>query len=433
MCRKLSTEALRGCLSVAYEFDFPYTATMLEEVRACRVCGSDSLTGFFDLGEQPFANALLKDPNHPDPRYPLALVFCNECSLVQLSHRAREEELFSEYVWVTGTSKKIHEFADIFCDRLVRRAGEPKDSYVLEIASNDGTLLKPFQKRGYSVLGIDPAENIAQMARESGVPTEALFWGKDTAQHIVQKRGLSKMLFARNVLPHVSDQRDFVEGLSTTLHPDGVLAVEVHYAGIILRELHYDSIYHEHHCYFSLKNLERLLNDFGMYAFDIEESPVSGGSIIVYAKKQQMQPSASLLALRASEEKNGVNTRSSWNKFAERASAHKTALLSLFQKLRSKGSVLGYGASARASTLLNFCGITRETLPSIADKNPLKQGLYTAGTHIPIIPIDQMLSQKPSSVFVLAWNFKDEIIEELREMGFRGTFLIPFPDPPHIL
>lgn len=409
-----------------------YTATMLEEVRACRVCGSDSLTRFFDLGEKPFANALLKDPNDPDPHYPLALIFCNECSLVQLAHRAKEEDLFSEYVWVTGTSKKVHEFADIFCDRIVGRAGGPKDSYVLEIASNDGTFLKPFQKRGYSVLGIDPAENIARMARGSGVSTEALFWGRDTARNVVKKRGLSKMLFARNVLPHVSDQRDFAEGLSIALHPDGVLAVEVHYAGVILRELHYDSIYHEHHCYFSLKNLERLLADSGLHVFDIEESPISGGSIVVYAKKQQVQPSASLLALRAREGESGVNTRGAWNMFAERASAHKTALLSLFQKLRSGGLVLGYGASARSSTLLNFCGITHEMLSSIADKNPLKQGLYTAGTHIPIVPINDMLAQRPSCVFVLAWNFKDEIIEELRALGFTGMSLVPFPDPPSV-
>ena len=405
---------------------------MIEAVTRCRVCRSILSTTFFDLGEQPFANALLKSPEDPDPRYPLALVFCNECSLVQLSHRAAEEELFSRYVWVTGTSKKIHEFADVFCDRLVRRAGEPKDSYVLEIASNDGTLLKPFKKRGFTVLGIDPAENIAQMAREGGVPTEALFWGKDTAQHIVQKRGLSKMLFARNVLPHVSDQRDFVEGLSTTLHPDGVLAVEVHYAGIILRELHYDSIYHEHHCYFSLKNLERLLNDFGMYVFDVEESPVSGGSIVVYAKKQKVQPSASLLALRASEGESDVNALETWKMFAERADAHRTALLSLFRTLQGEWPVFGYGASARSSTLLNYCAIDNSALPVIADKNPLKQGLYTAGTHIPIVPIGEMLSQRPSSIFVLAWNFKDEIMEELRGSGYSGKFLIPFPDPPHV-
>src|SRR3989344_5652535 len=325
---------------------------MIEAVTRCRVCRSILSTTFFDLGEQPFANALLKSPEDPDPRYPLALVFCNECSLVQLSHRAAEEELFSRYVWVTGTSKKIHEFADVFCDRLVRRAGEPKDSYVLEIASNDGTLLKPFKKRGFTVLGIDPAENIAQIARESGVPTEALFWGADTARNIVKKRGPAKMLFARNVLPHVSDQRDFVEGLSIALHGDGVLAVEVHYASVIVRELHYDSIYHEHHCYFSLNNLERLLSDFGLFAFDIEESPISGGSIIVYAKKQEVRPSAPLLALRANEGESSVNTLDVWKVFAERAVMHRTELLSLLRKLQGEGPVLGYGASARASTLL---------------------------------------------------------------------------------
>src|SRR3990167_5710055 len=292
---------------------------MLARVGTCRVCGSTSLTDFFDLGEQPFANALLKDPLDADPKYPLALTHCRQCSLVQLTHKAEQEALFSHYVWVTGTSKKTHDFANVFCDELLKRAGSPRDTYVLEIASNDGTFLKPFKKNDCRVLGIDPAKNIAEMANGDGILTEALFWGFDTARDVVQRHGQSKIIFARNVLPHVSDQRDFVDGLSIALAPEGILALEVHYAGVIRKELHYDSIYHEHHCYFSLKSLEHLLNDYGLYLFDIEKSPISGGSIIVYVKKGKTSEQTALKQYRAVEDKDGMNTLEAWQEFGKRA------------------------------------------------------------------------------------------------------------------
>src|SRR3990167_3769258 len=292
---------------------------MLESVTKCRVCGSAELTPFFDLGEQPFANALLKESSAKDPTYPLALMYCKECALVQLTHRADEEDLFSMYVWVTGTSKKIHEFAPIFRDRLIERTKDPKQGYVLEIASNDGTLLKPFKEAGYEVLGVDPAQNIAEMAIQPRIPTRALFWGKETAEKLVAEKGPARTLFARNVLPHVSDQRDFVEGLAHALDEEGTLAIEVHYAGVILRELHYDSIYHEHHCYFSIKSLERLLNEYGLYLSDIEKSPISGGSIIVYVKKGKTSEQTALKQYRAVEDKDGMNTLEAWQEFGKRA------------------------------------------------------------------------------------------------------------------
>lgn len=404
---------------------------MLEKVTACRVCTSTELTKFLDFGEQPFANALLKSPEDRDPRYPLALLFCNTCSLVQLTHKVGEKELFSQYVWVTGTSKAIHAFSEVFCDELIARGGDTQNTYVLEIASNDGTLLKPFKKRGFEVLGIDPAKNIADMANTAGIKTRALFWGKDIAEKIVQEKGKSKIVFARNVLPHVNNQRDFVGGLATALAEDGVLAIEVHYAGVILRELHYDSIYHEHHCYFSLKTLEKLLNDFGLYIFDLMESPVSGGSLIVYARKQKGEESVTLHTYRNKEAKERTNVLETWQEFNLRSDTHCTKLLSMLKELQKAGEiVMGYGASARSSTMLNFCGINSAVLPLIADKNPLKQGLYTAGTHIPIVPIEKMLEQKPTTIFILAWNFKDEIMDELQKVyRYRGKFLIPFPDP----
>ena len=407
---------------------------MLESVTKCRVCGSAELTPFFDLGEQPFANALLKESSAKDPTYPLALMYCKECALVQLTHRADEEDLFSMYVWVTGTSKKIHEFAPVFRDRLIERTKDPKQGYVLEIASNDGTLLKPFKEAGYEVLGVDPAQNIAEMAIQAGISTRADFWGAETAKRLVAEKGPARILFARNVLPHVSDQRDFVEGLAHALDEEGTLAIEVHYAGVILRELHYDSMYHEHHCYFSLKSLERLLADFGLYAFDVEKSPVSGGSIILYVKKAKSGESKDLQALREREEREQVNELVSWTQFAKRSYAHRDEFRRLLEEETAKGTrVCGWGSSARASTLLNFCEITEKEITLIADKNRMKQGLYTAGSHIPIVSVEEMLAQKPGLVCILAWNFKDEIVAELREKGFGGRVLVPFPDPPSLM
>lgn len=408
---------------------FTILPSVIEQVMTCRVCGASTLTPFFDLGEQPFANALLKNEADPDPRYPLALLFCENCSLVQLTHRASERELFSNYVWVSGTSSTIHAWSETFCDELLKRTENPTDGYVLEIASNDGTMLQPFAKRGHTVLGIDPAQNIAAIAEREGIPTKAVFFGKKAAESLVAERGPANIVFARNVLPHVSDQRDFTEGLAHALEKNGTLALEFHYAGVILADLHYDSVYHEHHCYFSLKSVERLLNEFGLFAFDIMQSPINAGNVILYLRKGKGAESEALRSYRAAEERDGVNRLDLWRRFAERAGKHRESLRVSVSKLRQEGkSIAGYGASARSSTMLNFCGIDKSVLPLIADKSPLKQGLYTPGTHIKIVSPKEMLSSAPDVIMLLAWNFKDEIVADLREaFGYRGAFLIPFP------
>lgn len=402
---------------------------MIERVTACRVCGASTLVPFFDLGEQPFANALLKQPTDPDSRYPLALMFCEECSLVQLTHRADERELFSNYVWVSGTSSTIQTFSETFCDELLKRTQHQSGGYVLEVASNDGTMLQPFAKRGFNILGVDPAKNIAVIAERRGVPTKAVFFGMKAAEDLVAERGPANIVFARNVLPHVSNQRDFAEGLTQALAEDGTLALEFHYAGVILADLHYDSIYHEHHCYFSLKSVERLLNECGLFAFDIMQSPINAGNVILYLRKQKVEESSSLLSYRAAEEEGGVNRLTLWQEFATRAKEHRESFVTSIRKLREEGkSIAGYGASARSSTMLNFCGIDKGTLPVIGDKSPLKQGLYTTGTHIKIVSPKEMLALKPDVIMLLAWNFKDEIVADLRKShGYRGAFLVPFP------
>ncbi len=418
------------------------------QIQNCRVCQSKNIKQFFDLGRQALANSLLKSPDEKEETYPLALFWCADCNLVQLGYTVDPGILFSHYVWVTGTSKGANEFAEKFYAETVLRTGNLNGKYVLEIASNDGTFLKPFQNGGAKVLGIDPAENIAEIANKNGVPTKALFFGTDTAREILKTEGPAQFVFARNVLPHVANTRDFVEGLALSVADEGIVAIEAHSAKIILEELHYDSIYHEHLCYFTFKSLERLLNDFGLFIFDIAKSPISGGSMVVYAEKNQKSlllpprrdsggqakvknQNDAARNYRDDEMKNKTNELASWENFAKQSAAHRDKLNALLREAQKNGVIVGWGASARSSTMLNFCGIDSSLISSIIDKNPLKKGLFTAGTHIPIVSPEEGMRQNPQTVCILAWNFKEEIIEELKnKFGFKGGYVIPLPGEP---
>ncbi len=407
----------------------------METITTCRVCGGNGLEKFFDLGRQPLANALLKNADEKTETYPLSLSRCSDCGLVQLNETIDPKTLFSQYVWVTGTSGTANRFAETFCDELLKRVSVAPGEYVLELASNDGTFLLPFMKRGYNVLGIDPAENIAALARENGVPTDALFWETNVAERVREKRGMAKTVFARNVLPHVANTRDFVQGIASVLAPEGIAALEVHYAKLILEELHYDSIYHEHLCYFTLKTLERLLNDAGLFIFDMMRSPISGGSIVVYTRKTKDEEGTEVKKCRQEEERGKVNDAESWREFAARACEHREKFLKLLRNMKSeRKKVVGWGASARSSTLLNFCGIGTDMLESIADKNVLKQGRFTAGTRIPIRDPETVMRGNPDVVCILAWNFADEIIADLRDnYAYRGKCVVPLPREPRVV
>lgn len=248
----------------------------------CRACKSTRMIPFFDLGMQPFANALLDTEQIAnEKRYPLSLCFCEDCKLVQLNYTADPKELFSNYCWVTSTSSTARNYAKKFCEEAMKRKNINKNGYVLEVASNDGTFLKEFQKQDIEVLGVDPAANIVQQANEDGVPTEVAFFGKAVAEEIIAKKGYPEVVYARNVLPHVADLHDFVQGLSTSCSDNNLLILEVHYAGIILDEVHYDSIYHEHLCYFTIASIINLLKQHELYPYDIMYSPISGGSIVL--------------------------------------------------------------------------------------------------------------------------------------------------------
>lgn len=404
-------------------------------IKNCRSCESLDPKQFFNLGLHPPSNSLLNDLNESEKKYPLALMFCDNCNLVQLSYTVDPRELFSHYVWVTGTSPTTRRYAERFFDEFKKRTSKTDQTYILEIASNDGTFLAPFLKNNYKVLGIDPAENITEVANQKGIPTRALFWGSEIAENILKEKGASTFVFARNVLPHVADTRDFVAGLACILHDNGILAIEVHYSKIILDQLHYDSIYHEHLCYFTLKSLERLLNAFGLYVFDLMESPISGGSIVVYTKKMQAEESEKVKYYREIELKEKINEFSTWENFRKRSEKHREDLLHILREVKkSGGNVIGWGASARSSTLLNFDGIAADILPAIIDLNPMKQGKFTAGTHIQIVSAEDGMKRNPTHIFLSAWNFTDEIIGMLKtKFNFKGKYIVPLPNDPKVI
>ncbi|KKU60171.1 MAG: C-methyltransferase [Parcubacteria group bacterium GW2011_GWA2_47_12] len=405
------------------------------KIKKCRVCGKRRIKPFFDLGKQPLANRLLKSAGDIEETYPLSLGFCLECGLVQLNHTVPPKKLFSKYLWVTGTSKGANIFASEFCERLLSKQKFSKKSFVFEPASNDGTFLVPFQKKGFRVLGADPAKNIVDMANKKGIPTERVFFGRSAAKKIINKYGKADIIFARNVLAHVADTRDFMQGMKEVLSEEGVLAIEVHYGGDILNGLQYDSIYHEHLCYFTLKSIERLLNDFGLYIFDVFHGPISGGALIVYARKRKGVEAKAVAKSRGEELRKKVNNFQTWQKFAKLAHNHRDKLSAMVKGQAAGGlRIAGYGASARSSTLLNFCRLGRRQIFAIADNNKLKQGMYTAGSHIPIYSAEKALSLKPDIILLLAWNFGKEIIAGLKKhFNYKRGYIIPLSNNPRII
>jgi len=407
------------------------TADVFTTITACRSCGSGRLDPLLDLGTQPPANSLRREASEPLPAVPLRLGRCAKCGTVQLLETVDPAYLFRHYVWVTGTSRTAIEYSGTFRDRLRERVGTSGPLFAVEVASNDGTFLKRFQEAGDRVLGVDPAANIAAAASAAGIPTWAEFFDEQVAGRIVGEHGRADVAFARNVLPHVPDPLAILRGMAACIHDDGVVAVEFHQADAILDELHYDSIYHEHLFYHSLATMEQLLGRAGLAAFDLATSPISGGSLVAYCAKTPRPAAADLAARRTREAAAGTNTFERWQEFSRRSEAHAGRLRELVTDAVGRGErLIGYGTSARSSTLLNFCGIDHRHLLAIADRSPYKHGLLSPGTDVRILPPADALALAPDTVLLLAWNFRDEILDDLRRGGFRGRVIVPLPGDP---
>jgi len=405
-----------------------------EPISLCRLCGCSQIEEILDVSAQPPANSLYKRGDTPPSAVPLILCRCESCGAIQLTETVDPHRLFSSYVWVTGTSEVANEYSQTFAANILARVGNHVSS-VLEIASNDGTFLRPFLSAGFRVLGVDPAQNIAAYATSQGIPTAAEFFGRESAAGLIVEHGKFDVVFARNVIPHVKDPHDVIGGMVSILNPDGLLAIEFHRADIILEDLHYDSIYHEHLFYHTLASMERLLREHGMSAFDVTISPISGGSYVAYFSRELRKESKDLVDARLRESQLGVLTSQVWKSFAKRCEAHREEFRNIVLAYAAAGKkIIGFGASARSSTLLNFAGLDSTVLFCISDNNPLKSGLLTPGTNIPVVSSEEAFASSPDVVILLAWNFAEEIVDEIRtKFGWTGDVIIPLPGSPRMI
>lgn len=380
------------------------------------------------------ANAFLGKESEfaTEKQFPLDLYLCETCGLVQLLDIIDPETLFRNYVYVTGTSATMAAHNKAYAATVTERLGLGKDDLVVEVASNDGSLLRYFDSHGVRTLGIEPARNIARIAREAGIATVEEFFTSTLARELRDAYGSARAIIANNVLAHVDDTRDFLFGARTLLAPDGLLVVEVPWLGKLVANLEYDTVYHEHLCYFSLTALSQIYSAAGLSVVDVEHVSVHGGSLRVYASPAPRESgTASVANLLAEEAAAGLRNPSRLERFARDVSRQRSELRALLESLISDGkTIAGYGAPAKGNTLLQYCNITSTMLPYTVDRNSLKVGCFTPGTHIPVLPVDTLAVRRPDYLLILAWNFADEIMgqqAEYRAAG--GRFIVPLPVP----
>ncbi|MFC1951003.1 class I SAM-dependent methyltransferase [Chloroflexota bacterium] len=399
----------------------------------CHICRSDDLRTFLSLGPTPLANSYLeKDQlNETEPYYPLDVCFCKHCGLVQLVDVIPAEILFKKYAYMTGMSETMKEHFPLMAEQVMANFKPPPGSLIVDIGSNDGTLLRGFDKYNVNTLGIEPASNIAALSNAQGIETINDFFDEKLAQKVCEQRNKASVILSTNVFAHVNDLEDFLRGVSYLLAQDGVFIIEVPYLVDMLEKLEFDTIYHEHIRYYAVRPLVTLFSRFGMEIVHIERVSVHGGSIRVYVQKSGIVPSPSVKQLLELEESKKLGSFQTYQKFALAVSSVKEKLLSLLGYLKEKGSrIIGYGAPAKGSTLLNYCKIGNETLDYIIDVTPFKQNRYTPGMHIPIFSESNFHATPPDYALLLAWNYAEEILRKedlFRKAG--GKFILPIPDP----
>jgi SAM-dependent methyltransferase len=401
----------------------------------CRACGAGHLHKFLELGPQPLANAFPRSSDEfaDEERYPLDVYFCEQCSLVQLLDVIDPEVLFRDYIYVTGTSETIAAHNVKYAQAVVDRLELGADDLVVEVASNDGSLLSCFQRHGVRTLGVEPATNIAEIARARGIETVNRFFDQETAADVRATHGAAMAVIGNNVFAHVDDSRGFLRGCRDLLADDGLVIIEAPYLREMIEKLEYDTVYHEHLCYFSVTALRTLCESAGLSLVAVDRMPVHGGSIRMYAGRRERYPehSAQALAMIQEEETLGLTTLPRFERFAADVEENRRTVRDLVTSLVESGKrVVGYGAPAKGNTLLNYCAISTDLLPYTVDKSSLKVGRYTPGMHLPVRPTSTLLDEQPDYVMILAWNFADEIMRQQSEYASRGgRFIIPIPSP----
>ena len=400
----------------------------------CRLCDAPLRHTFVDLGMSPLCESILPHDqlNAMEPFYPLHVLVCERCYLVQLLEYVTPENIFSEYAYFSSFSdswlQHVRDYVHMVTDRL--KLGP--NSLVVELASNDGYLLQYFVEKSIPVLGIDPAANVAKVAIDKGIPTLVRFFGESVARELAAEGKQADLLLGNNVLAHVPALNDFVGGMKILLKPDGVITMEFPHLLQLIEENQFDTIYHEHFTYFSFLTAERTFARHGLTIFDVEELPTHGGSLRVYARHAQdnSKPiSTTVTTLRAKEEALGFDRLETYASFGEQVKETKRQLLDfLISAKRSGKSVAGYGAPGKGNTLLNYCGIRTDFLEYTVDRNPYKHGKLLPGTHIPIFSPERLRETRPDYILILPWNLKKEIVAQLayaKEWG--GHLVVPIP------
>ncbi len=403
----------------------------------CRFCDTELRRTFVDLGMSPVSNANVAPDRAEamEPFFPLHVRVCHHCWLVQLPEVESHEHIFKgDYAYFSSFSDSWLEHCRKYVDYVTKRFCLTEKSFVVEIASNDGYLLQYFVQRKFSVLGVEPSENVASKAEEKGVKSLVKFFGEKTAQEIVAQGRKADLVIGNNVLAHVPDINDFVRGLKILLATEGVMTFEFPHLLQLIQQNQFDTIYHEHFSYFSLLAIQRIFDHFDLRMFDVQELSTHGGSLRVHVchkgnPRRDGQDNVDVLLKR--EQDAGLESEAAYARFAQQVRATKRTLLDLLIKIKADGkSIVGYGAPAKGNTLLNYCGIRQDFLDYTVDRSPYKQGKLLPGTHIPIFAPEKIQETRPDYILILPWNLKAEIMEQMafvRQWG--GKFILPIPHP----
>jgi len=411
------------------------------EKRTCRFCNSELEKPFLDLGMQPSANSLLSETHlrkikageFPEPVSPLRVLVCGDCWLVQLADFSSPQDLFTDdYVYYSSFSASWVAHARRYVEMITDRLGLDGGSQVVEIASNDGYLLQHFVASGIPCYGIDPAAKAAHEAKKKGIETIVDFFGKKTATQLADTRGKADLILGNNVLAHVPTINDFVAGLGQLLNATGVITMEFPHLAKLIENTQFDTIYDEHYFYLSLLSVQKIFAAHDLTVFDVEEIPTHGGSLRIFARhagNKSLPESQNISSVIEHEKRVGLNTVATYEKLQKRVEAIRSEFHALIKKECSSGKkIVAFGAAAKGNTFLNYCDVGHEHISLVADDTLAKQGRFLPGSHIPIVPEEDLRKSKPNLVLILPWNFKDEIINKLgyiREWGGRFVTCIP--------
>jgi len=409
------------------------TASPLSPAK-CRLCGAGVSHTFVDLGMSPLCESFLtRDAlDAMEPYFPLHALVCGDCFLVQLKEYVSPEHIFREYAYFSSYSTSWVAHCKAYCEAITRRLELGRSSLAVELASNDGYLLQHFAPLGVPVLGIEPAANVAKVAIEKGISTVVEFFGVKLARQLAAEGKSADLIIGNNVLAQVPDLNDFVAGMQILLKPEGVVTLEFPHLERLMAENQFDTIYHEHFSYFSLSTIERMAARHALKIIDVEELPTHGGSLRVYLAHSgsRREPSKTVSDLLQRERGLGLLDLKTYSAFADNVRRTKRKLLNLLIAAKNDGKVIcGYGAPGKGNTLLNYCGIGTDFFDFTVDRNPYKHGRFTPGMHIPIHPVEAIDAIKPDYIFILPWNLKTEIMQQMRHVADWGCkFIIPIPE-----